>query len=189
MHTLRRQDRDASMTNIVSYGGAYEKVGVPMPRGLAFALQHIREHGGLVDLFSADRTEAAIAEHNRQFATHLHTQQYLVDHQGTAGISAANPVNRTSHCYRSDGNPVYRDSRGRQIPAGSMLPWYELGIDLADKGKAEIVTNFLAVAHRLGYHFVQPYSSGSEKHHVVCVLSPIPSLEHWNVISKERSSS
>jgi hypothetical protein len=44
------------------------------------------------------------------------------------------------------------------------------------------------VAHKLGYHFVNPYSSGSEKHHVVCVLSPIPTLEAWNQISKERQS-
>lgn len=32
MHTLRTEDRDASMTNLVSFHA------VPMPRGLAFAI-------------------------------------------------------------------------------------------------------------------------------------------------------
>jgi hypothetical protein len=45
------------------------------------------------------------------------------------------------------------------------------------------------VANKLGYEFIQPYKSGSEQHHVVCVKSPVPMLEHWNVISKARKAS
>jgi hypothetical protein len=182
MHTLRKQDRDAPMTHTVSFHG------VPMFRGLAFAIDHIEHHGAPVSIFSADRRDSVIREHNKQFGTNLHSQQYAIDHQGQPGWSAANPVDQTSPCLRSDGNPVYRDSRGRVIPKRGKLPWYELGIDLVDKGTHEDVRRFLAVAHKLGYHFVNPYSSGSEKHHVVCVLSPIPTLEAWNQISKERQS-
>lgn len=162
------------MRNVVSYQR------VPMPRGLAFALYHIDKHGGHVDIFSADRTVKTIAEHNRQFGTNLHAQQYLVDLANSGKGNPANPVNRTSHCYFSDGNKVYG------VPAGAKIPWYKLGIDLSDKGKVEDVSHFLAVAHSLGYNFVQPYPSGSERHHVVSVNNVIPTLEHWSVISKVR---
>jgi hypothetical protein len=182
MHTLRIQDRDNSMTVTISYEN------VPMFRGLAFALRDIQNNGAPVSIFSADRRDAVVRAHNKQFGTQIHSQEYAVAHQGQPGWSAANPVNRSSHCLRSDGNPVYRNSRGQSIAPGGRLPWYELGIDMADQGKAEDVSRFLKVAHRLGYHFVQPYSSGSEKHHVVCVHSPIPTLEHRNQISKDRSS-
>lgn len=175
MHTLRKQDRDASMTNLVSFHG------VPMPRGLAFAIDHIERHGGKVDIFSADRTVAAVAEHNRQFGTNLHAQQYLYDNQHRPGFNPANPPNRTSHAYYSDGNPAYG---GRK--AGARLPWYMLGIDLADDGRSEDVSRFLRVARRLGYHVTQPYASGSERHHIIFTQSPVENLERWNVISKNR---
>jgi hypothetical protein len=54
------------------------------------------------------------------------------------------------------------------------------------QGKREDCREFLRVAHKLGYEFIQPYTSGSEQHHVVCVKSPVTTLEHWNVISKAR---
>jgi hypothetical protein len=180
MHTLRVQDRDASMTNTVSYEN------VPMFRGLAFALRDIQREGAPVDIFSADRRDAVIAEHNRQFGTHLSGQQHLVDLFRAGRGNPANSPKTTSHCLYSDGNPIYRNGRGQHVPAGGRIPWYMLGIDLADHGRAEDVRRFLAVAHRLGYHFVQPYSSGTERHHVVCALSPIPTLEHRNQIAKER---
>lgn len=180
MHTFTKDHRAESMTNLVSFHG------VPMPRGLAFAINHIEEHGAPVSIFSADRTIGALREHNRQFGTHLKSQAQLVADWKAGNGNPANSPETTSHCYRSDGNPVYRNSRGRVIPAGGKLPWYELGIDLSDKGKQEDVHRFLFVAHKLGYHFVQPYKVGTEMHHVVCVLSPIPTLEHWNAIAKVR---
>lgn len=182
MHTLRTQDRDASMTNTVSFHG------VPMFRGLAFAIRHIEKKGAPVSIFSADRRDVVVNEHNRQFGTHLSDQQHLVDLFRRGEGNPANSPKTTSHCLYSDGNPVYRNSRGKAIPPGGRLPWYMLGIDLADKGKSEDVHRFLAKAHELGYHFVQPYKVGTEMHHVVCVLSPIPTLEHWNQISKDRHS-
>jgi hypothetical protein len=138
LHTFSTAQRDRSMTATVSYHG------VPMFRGLAFALHHVAMHGGGVWVYSADRRDRIIAEHNRQFGTHLHGQQWLVDAHAQDPVrnAPANSPTTTSHCLRSDGNPVYRD--------------------------------------------VRPYASGSEGHHVVFVHSPIPTLEHWNQIAKER---
>lgn len=169
------------MTVTVSYEN------VPMFRGLAFALRDIQNNGAPIDIFSADRRDRIINEHNKQFGTNLHGQQYLYDNQRRPGFNPANPPSRTSHCLRSDGNPIYRNAAGKAIAPGGLIPWYELGIDIADHGKQEDIRRFLQVAHRLGYHFVQPYSSGSERHHVVCAHSPIPTLEHRNQISKNRS--
>jgi hypothetical protein len=182
MKKLSTTDRAASMTEGVSFHD------VPMPRGLAFAISHIESHGAPVSIFSADRTVAAINAHNAQFGTTLHAQQFLFDNQGKPGFNPANPPNRTSHCYFADGNPAYKNTKGQIVAPGGKIPWYSLGIDVCDKGKVEDVSNFLRVAHTLGYEFVQPYASGSEKHHVVSVKSPVATLEHWNVISKNRTA-
>lgn len=173
-------DKTAPMTHVVSYHGI-----VPMPRGLAYALYHIDKHGGHIDTFSADRTVKAIADHNREFGTSLHAQQYLFDNQFKPGFNPANPPNRSSHCYFSDGNPAYRVN-GRQIQAKGKLPWYMLGLDISDHGLFETVTHFLHVSRGLGYQVVQPYPVGGERHHVVFTESPIQVLEEYNVISKGR---
>jgi hypothetical protein len=186
LHTFSTAQRDRSMTATVSYHG------VPLFRGLAFALHHIAMHGGGVWVYSADRRDHVIAEHNRQFGTHLHGQQWLVDAHAHDPVrnAPANSPTTTSHCLRSDGAPVYRDARGRHVPAGGSIPWYSLGIDLEDADsdgrRGNDVDRFLRIAHRLGYAAVRPYASGSEGHHVVFVHSPIPTLEHWNQIAKER---
>lgn len=179
MHTLRKKDRDASMTNYVSFQG------VPMHRGIAFTIDHIEDHGGRVDIFSACRKDAVIKEHNAQFGTHLSGQQFLYDHQNQPGFNPANPVTQTSHCGFADAVT----GRIFGVRPGAELPWYGEGVDLSDRGKVEDVSNFLAVAHHLGYSFRQPYNSGSERHHVILIASPIPVLERWNVISKNRSAS
>lgn len=183
MHTLRVQDRDASMVNLVSFHG------VPMPRMLAFAIRDIENHGAPVDIFSADRTTAAIAEHNRQFGTHLSAQQALIDAHARdpRNHAAANPLDRTSHCYFADDTvAALMHTHGHPCQAGDKLPRWALGLDLSDKGKIEDVRRFLNIAHLLGYRFYAPYMSGSEKHHVVCVSSVIPVLEARNQISKNR---
>lgn len=183
MHSFTVRHRNKSMTNTVSYRG------VPIFRGLAFTIYHIEKHGGHVDIFSADRRDKIIEEHNRQFGTHLHGQGYLYSGyiHGHAGFNPANPPSRTSHCLYSDGSRAYKNRFGRHIAPGGKLPWYELGIDLSDKGKQEDVSHFLHVAHSLGYPFVQPYSSGSERHHVVLTKSPINRLVKSKVISRIRT--
>lgn len=171
------------MTNTVSFHR------VPMFRGIAFAIDHIESHGGRVTIASADRRDSVIAEHNREFGTNLHGQQYAIDHAGQPGWSAANPIDETSHCLHADlAVAALLGRHGTIVQRRGTIPWWALGIDLDDVGKREDCTNFLKVAHHLGYPFAQPYSSGSEKHHVILTSSPIPNLERWNVISKERSN-
>lgn len=168
------------MTNLVSFHN------IPMPRGLAFSINHIEEHGAKVAIFSADRTVAAIAEHNRQFGTHLHSQAYLINLAARGLGNPANPISQTSHCYFADGNPAYRTPTDKVIRPGGKLPWYMLGIDLSDWGKYEDVSRFRATARRLGYHVTQPYASGTEHHHIIFTKSPIANLERWHVISENR---
>lgn len=183
MHTLRTMDRAASMVNLVSF---HE---VPMPRGLAFAINHVEGRGAKVDIFSADRTVSAIAEHNREFGTHLKAQQQLIDDFNAGRGNPANPIDETSHCYFADATiAALLTHYGHPTKVGDKIPWWALGIDLSDRGKTEDVSRFLIAAHNLGYDFRQPYSSGSERHHVIAVNSPIARLESWNVISKKRSS-
>lgn len=185
MHTLREQDRDAPMVNLVSFHN------VPMPRMIAFTIDHIEKHGARVDIFSADRTVAAIAAHNEQFNTHLHAQLYLFQNQGKPGFNPANPPNRTSHCYFADAViALLLTHNGHPVRVGGEIPRWALGVDLSDHGKAEDISRFLTVARRLGYDFRQPYIDQSrERHHVILVNSPIPKLEAWNVISENRSPS
>lgn len=182
MKSFKVSDRDESMVETISFHG------VPMPRGLAFCIRHIENNGAPVSIFSADRRDRIIREHNKEFGTNLHGQVWLVSahNRHPSRYAPANSPMTTSHCYRSDGNRVYR-ARGKQIPAGERLPWYMLGIDLADKGKVEDVSRFLKVARKLHYPFVQTYrSSGRELHHVNLTRSPIKELENSNQISKRR---
>jgi hypothetical protein len=62
MQTLRKQDRGASMTNLVCFHA------VRMPRGPAFAISHIEARGAPVAIFSADRTLKAIVTMMRSSA-------------------------------------------------------------------------------------------------------------------------
>lgn len=176
MNRFATADRAASMTHTVSYEL------VPMFRGLAFVLYHCARHGADVDVFSADRRDDVVREHNREFGTSLSGQQHLVDLWRAGKGNPANSPATTSHCLRSDGNKAYG---GR--PAGAEIPWYMLGLDISDHGKQEDVGHFLQVAHRLGYEVVQPYPVGSEQHHVVFTTSPVPVLERWNVIAEDRT--
>lgn len=181
MHSFTTRHRDEAMTHTVSY------LRVPVPRGVAFALYHVGKHGGAIDLFSGIRTVDVIKEHNQTFGTTLKAQQTLINLHASnpANWNAANPVDRTSHCWFSDGNPAFKVN-GKRIPPGGKLPWYMIGLDLADAGEVESVDEFLLEARKLGYEVVQPYRSGNERHHVVFVESPIAVLERYNVISKER---
>jgi len=179
--------RSLSMLHTVSFHG------VPMPRGLAFAIWLTERHGGRVWIYSCDRRDRIINQHNRQFGTSLHGQQWLVDahRRDPQHYAPANSPTTTSHCRRSDGSPAYTNSRGHVIPSGGLLPWYMVGVDLEDRDQDGRVGNdvnrFLAVAHRIGLIFAQPYRSGVEGHHVVLTHSPIPVLEHRRVIDKQRS--
>lgn len=175
-------DRHAPMLHIVSFHD------VPLHRVNAYVLWDCEQHGARVSIASGIRTDDVIAAHNKEFGTDLHGQQFAIDHQGQPGWSAANPLNRTSHCGFSDGSPCYVDVAGHHIQAGGRLPEWEWGIDVDDIGKVEDNSHLLHVAHQIGFHLLAPYSSGSEHHHLVNVRSPIALLEARNVISKDRHS-
>jgi hypothetical protein len=168
-----KKDRSRALTHTVSFHD------VPMPRGLAYVIWVVEKHGGGVAVFSADRRDRIIAEHNHAFGTHLHGQQWLIDAhaRNPHHFAAANPVDQTSHCYFSDGNHVYKR------PPRAKLPWFMLGIDLTDRSKINDPTHFINVAGRLGFEFVRPYPGTSESHHVVLIASPTHRLEALRVIA------
>lgn len=141
--------------------------GVPVYRGLAWALEDAALHGAHFSILSGDRRVSTISAFNRQFDTNLHAQQFLVDHQFQPGYNPANPVSQTSHCLRSDGNPVYHG-----IGPGRPIPWWQLGLDVVDAGVANSAAHTVGVLHRLGYDARLPYSAGSERHHIVFGSNP-----------------
>jgi hypothetical protein len=174
-------DRDRSMDNTVSFHN------VPTFRGIAFCVYHVEKKGGKVTIFSADRRDTVIAEHNSLFGTSLHGQGYLYRNQDRSGFNPANPPNRTSHCLYADAVIAQLLTKnGRKTVLGGQIPWWALPLDLADYGKSEDVSRFLRLANLHGYKFVQPYTSGSEQHHVMLVKNPIAQLEKNSIISQER---
>lgn len=175
-------DRHAPLLHVVSFHG------VPLWRVQAYVLWVCEHHGARISVASGIRVDSIIAAHNHQYGTNLHGQQYAIDHQGQPGWSAANPLNKTSHCGYSDGSPCYRDSRGRQIPATARIPKFMWGIDVDDLGKIEDNSHLLHVAHGLGFDLLAPYHSGSERHHLINGRNPVHILEARNVISKDRHS-
>lgn len=177
------EDRDKAMLHTVSYHDR------PMPRAIAYCLHSCEVRGAKVSVASCIRVDSVIEEHNREFGTDLHGQQFCIDMHAKdpAHFAAANSPSTTSHCFFSDGNPAYRDPKtGGVIPATHKLPVWMVGIDVDDIGKVEDNSHLLHVAGQFGLHFVSPYKSGTEHHHLVCAINPIPTLEHHGVISKER---
>lgn len=138
--------------------------GVPMYRCHAWALYDYELHGGHLIVNSAIRTVKAIKWHNRKFHTHLHSQQYLYDHQHEPGFFPANKPNQTSHVGYADGNPFYG-------PIGSRIPRYKWGIDATQRpgGDASSAVSWL---NKHGYSAERPYSSNNERHHFSFVKSP-----------------
>jgi len=174
-----KRDKGKAMTEVVSFHGV-----VPLERGLCYCLYLVGKHFDTdLDhaLISAARDERWIAEHNRQFGTNLHSQPWLVKmHElHPKDYAPANSPDRTSHCLRSDANPVYRTAAGRLIPAGGKLNWYQRGLDFKSN---DLARWFVEHALKVGLRFERPYTSGTELHHVVGRSSPIKVLIARNVI-------
>lgn len=131
--------------------------GIPLYRAQAWALELVDHAGVTPVIISGIRDDAIIAQHNRQFGTNLHGQQYLID-LARHGGNPANPLNETSHCDYSDGNRVY----GRYAPRFGRLPKIVNGIDALDNATADRIVRTL---NHLGFPASLPYSSGSELHH------------------------
>lgn len=179
------QDKDLPMTHVVSYHGI-----VPLERGLCYALYLVSKHWPFFAdnphlVLSGARDVEDVQAHNREFGTHLHSQQELIDLHAKDPVKnpAANPVDQTSHCLRSDGNPVYKTPEGHHAGAGSRIAWYQRGIDF---DTAELAAAFCARARFVHLTAVQPYDALSEKHHVVLGDSPIKVLIERNVIHQNR---
>jgi hypothetical protein len=129
------------------------------------------------------RNDESIRIHNQQFGTNLHGQAWLVrmHARDPAHYAPANLPSTTSHCLRSDGNPVYRTTQGRPIPACGLIRWHQRGLDFRSN---ELASWFVTHAAKVGLQFVAPYKTGSELHHVVGVTSPVAVLMSRNVIVK-----
>lgn len=170
--TFDPNDRYADLGDIVS------SHSVPMVRSWALILFYADSKGAKTSVASGIRTDAVIEEHNRRFGTNLHGQQWLVNAHARdpAHFAAANSPTTTSHCWFSDGNPVYRTAAGVHIPAGGQLPRYGHGMDVDDLGKIENNSHLLVVTSAAGIHLVVPYHVGSELHHLVLVTDPLMAL-------------
>jgi hypothetical protein len=168
-------DKSAPLDHVVSY-----RRHVPLERGLCYCIYLVGKHGFEPDLLSASRDMDDIAAHNRGYGTNLHGQQWLIDAHARdpQHFAPANSVDTTSHCLHSDGNSHYRVN-GKQIPARGRLPWYMRGIDMGTNAQA---SKFCQKAREVGLVFVQPYNTGSELHHVVCVVSPYHALVDRGII-------
>lgn len=131
--------------------------GVPTMRGLALLLSHARRNGEWTGgLNSSDRRKGVAERYGHQ------SQAQLYDgwiHR-RPGYLPANPPGFSSHELRSDGNPVFRTTRG------GALPWYMLGLDVTDD------QGLVSALHRLGIDARHPYSSGSEAHHINILRDP-----------------
>lgn len=174
-----KNDKRSPMMEVVSFHGV-----VPLERGLCYCLYLVDKHYSFSsrDVLSASRDEDDIRAHNRQFGTNLHSQPFLIlkHQQDPKHYAAANSVRMTSHCLNSDGNPAYRRN-GRVIPSTGRLQWFQRGIDLLNADFAEW---FIRHAALVDLHFVQPYKTGSELHHVVCAINPLAELARRSVINK-----
>jgi hypothetical protein len=175
-----KTDKGKPLTHVVSFHGR-----VPLERGLCYALYLVDKHYpfSVENVLSASRSLSHIKAHNQQYGTNLHSQAWLIEAhlRDPVHFAPANPLNMTSHCLFSDGNAAYKTAAGRSIPPRGKLPWYSRGIDLLNGDFARL---FCRRADSLGLHFVQPYHSSSEAHHVVCVQSPLKVLADRHVIHK-----
>lgn len=167
-------DKHLPLDHVVSY-----KRTVPLERGLCYCLYLVQKHHFIATVLSAVRDVNHVREHNREYGTHLHSQQELIDLHAKDPIhfAPANPVDETSHCLRSDGNVAYR------VPLHGRLPWYMRGLDLFNNDQARM---FCVHAASLGLHFVRPYHSGNELHHVVCTQNPTETLINHGVVLGHR---
>lgn len=131
--------------------------GVPCTVAAKLVLVDCARHGWDGVLVSSDRRDDPHTE-RLLHRLGLHTQKEIIElhARGVPGYGPADPVELSSHCGFSDG-VSYPDIRpGGHLPH----PSYQLGRDVTDWDR------LIEVATRLGYDLVQPYSSGSEAHHV-----------------------
>lgn len=146
--------------------------GCPVPPVLYMVFKDCRDHGISFGIISADRRDGVAQRfgHSSQKELWDCYQNFLAT--GRCACGSCNPANapgHSTHEYRDGPNSYPYGS-----PDGTALkePW-KLGVDFRSN---EECTRFCAAAANLGYHFWQPYNSGSELHHGNCKENPIPNL-------------
>lgn len=176
-----KTDKRARLTEVVSFHGR-----VPLERGLCYVIYLVSKHDRRFEdpslVLSAARDTRLIREHNQQYGTNLHGQQWLIDAHARdpEHYAPANPVDQTSHCLRADGDAVYVNRIGQWVPAGAQIAWFQRGIDWFSNGVAQ---QFVDVARGVGVDVALPYKKGSELHHTVVRHSPTRALIAHNVIN------
>lgn len=140
----------------------------PIYRGLAWALISAEQHNALFIVTSADRRDSVLHAFHQPASE---GQQFLYDHQNEPGFFAANPPDETSHCLRSDGNPLYGPPRGH-------IPRFKLGIDAVDHGADNDCVKLVAKLNALGFTARRPYPSSGEAHHMSFKYDPSGHARH-----------
>jgi len=128
--------------------------GCAVPRAYFPVFRKLKAKSGCT-YNSIDREDAA-AGILHKYGKHTQAEVIKLHEEGVPGFGPANPVNETSHCRFNDG--VVRPD----LPAGARLPAWQVGFDVDD----DQVDDVIRAAHELGWDVFQPYSSGSEKHHL-----------------------
>lgn len=94
-----------------------------------------------------------------------HTQSEVIrlHAEGEPGFGPANPVRISSHCLFNDGVAYPHVAREAELED------WQVGLDVKDAD----VQRVIASAKRHGWHLHQPYSSGSERHHLNFSSRPV----------------
>jgi hypothetical protein len=144
--------------------------GCPVSPIVHAVLKDCRDHGITFGIISADRRDGVA----QKFGKSSQLQLWNL-YQSGQGLPA-NPPLTSTHEYRNGGTSKYgtgTPAYHTKFPVGAVLPPWGLGLDFRSNDEA---TSFIGHAKTLGYHFFQPYNTGSELHHLCIAENPLPNL-------------
>lgn len=120
----------------------------------------VHETGSHVEsIYRGDDARDLLHRHGK----HTQSEVIALHARGVAGFGPANPVNESSHCLFNDGIAV------RGLPIHARLEEWEVGFDVRD----EDVKKMIDRAAHYGWVLRQPYTSGSEFHHLNFARRPV----------------
>lgn len=128
--------------------------GCAVPRAYYPVFRKLKAESGCT-YNSIDRSEAA-AHILHRFGKHTQAEVIALYEAGTPGYGPANPVDETTHCRRNDGVAY------PSLPRKAKLKAWGVGFDVDDDEVAAVIE----AADKLGWEVFQPYTSGSEFHHL-----------------------
>jgi hypothetical protein len=145
--------------------------GCPVSPIVHAVLSDCREHLDFkFQIISADRRDGVA----QKFGHSSQLQLWNLFQHGK-GLPA-NPPLTSTHEYKNGGTSKYgtgTPAYHTEFKVGATLPPWALGLDFASNDQA---TEFIGHAKDLGYHFFQPYNSGSELHHLCIAVNPLENL-------------